>query len=129
MVYRVGICDDINEVCLEFERYVKEFFRDREDDVEVYIWNDGETLKKDLTLNLSVDMLFLDIELPKCNGVSVGKFIREELQNDIMDIVYVSAKTRYAMELFETHPYDFLVKPVGKNEVLDILSKAFKTYV
>ena len=35
-----------------------------------------------MMVNRYVDLLFLDIELPKCNGVEVGKYIREKLENE-----------------------------------------------
>lgn len=44
---------------------------------------------------------FLDIELPGDNGVYAGKYIRETLNNDRMNIVFISHKTSYAMELFK----------------------------
>ena len=61
---------------------------------------DGESLCEYLKSSSSVDLLFLDIELPKCNGVEVGKYIREKLENEETEIIYISSKTNYAMKLF-----------------------------
>ncbi len=59
-----------------------------------------------------VDLLFLDIELGAMSGIELAEIIRNELHNDYMQIVYVSSKQSYAMELFESHPLHFLVKPL-----------------
>ena len=70
--------------------------------------------------------LFLDIELPKINGVMVGRYIREQLGNEETAILFISSKTQYAMELFQCRPLDFLVKPLKYEKiahVMDILRK------
>ena len=61
-------------------------------------------------------MFFLDIEIEFMNGVQVGRFIREKLQDDNTLIVYMSSYTKYAMELFEVRPMDFLIKPLNEKK-------------
>lgn len=123
MNYHVGICDDAKSVCTDMERYIYEYFKQIEDSVEVYSWNTGEECCKDLDKDVHIDILFLDIELPEKNGVMVGKHIREELSDNYMQIVYISSKMNYAMELFQVHPYDFLIKPIEQINVSNILEK------
>ena len=53
------------------------------------------------------DILFLDIELPGMNGVSVGKYIREILEDENIFLIYISSKQNYALQLFQNHPFDF----------------------
>ena len=40
-----------------------------------------------------------------------------------MNIVFISHKTSYAMELFQIHPYDFLIKPIDDNVLYDTMTK------
>jgi len=80
-------------------------------------------IKHLLFLRLFHKILFLDIELPGDNGVYAGKYIRETLHNDRMNIVFISHKTSYAMELFQIHPYDFLIKPIDDNVLYDTMTK------
>lgn len=54
-----------------------------------------------------VDLLFLDIELVQNNGIAVGNFIRNELEDMQTRIVYISSKESYAMQLFKVQPLDF----------------------
>ncbi len=58
------------------------------------------------------DLIFLDIELPGKNGVEIGRYLRENLSDSTVEIVYVSGKTEYSMQLFAVQPLDFLVKPI-----------------
>jgi DNA-binding LytR/AlgR family response regulator len=66
----------------------------------------------------------LDIELHEINGVEVGKKIRNDFNDEITQIVYISSKESYAMELFEVRPLNFLIKPINKEKVELILLKA-----
>lgn len=123
MNYHIGICDDAKSVCTDVENYVYEYFKETGDCVEVYSWDTGEKCCKDLNNKIHIDILFLDIELPGKNGVAVGKYIRELLSDANMQIVYISSKMNYAMELFQVHPYDFLIKPVEQGKVNELLGK------
>lgn len=71
-----------------------------------------------------VDLLFLDIELGAMSGIELAAVIRNELHNDYMQIVYVSSKQSYAMELFESHPLHFLVKPLDEEKLGKVFYKA-----
>lgn len=117
MKYRIGICDDEGFTCAELEKDVTDFFRKQEDDVEVFVWNTAEGFMEDVPSKVNLDILLLDIELPKKSGVDVGYYIRETIADAGMNIIFISSKTSYAMELFELHPYNFLVKPLDGEKV------------
>ena len=123
MIYRVGSCDDEVSTCSQIENVVRELFKNRKETVETYVWNSGEGIIRDINAKVDLDILFLDIELPVYNGVEVGRYIRNSLQNGLMHIIYISSKTNYAMELFKIHPYDFLVKPIDKDRIIEIIDK------
>jgi DNA-binding LytR/AlgR family response regulator len=61
--------------------------------------------------------------MPGKNGVYVGGYIRDDIKNEAMHIIYVSSKTNYAMELFKVHPYDFIVKPIEREKVIKNVEK------
>lgn len=121
-MHRIGICDDEMTTCTELENLIDDFFKSRSESCDIQVWNNSETLRRDME-KYRPDILFLDIELPSENGVSVGKYIRDELEDHAMSIVFISHKTNYAMELFQIHPYDFLVKPIQKTSLFTTISK------
>ena len=45
------------------------------------------------------------------------------MNNEIVQIAYISAKTEYAMELFDYRPINFLQKPLDKEKVLKVIDK------
>ena len=72
------------------------------------------------------NIIFLDIELREINGVEVGKKIREEFNDELTQIVYISAKDSYAMDLFDIRPLNFLVKPLKTEKIESVLKTAKK---
>ena len=62
-------------------------------------------------------------------GIEVGSYIRNQLDNMRLQIVYISGKASYAQQLFKTQPLDFMVKPILQeqiNEVMDLALRIIK---
>ena len=53
-------------------------------------------------------------------------FIREEQENMETAIVYISANSSYAMDLFRVQPTDFLIKPLDKIKVGNVMNRIQK---
>lgn len=94
--------------------------------VQIEVFTSAEQCLRYIRDEKMVDLLFLDIELGIMNGIELASVIRNELHNDYMQIVYVSSKQSYAMELFESHPLHFLVKPLDEEKLAKVFLKAVK---
>ncbi|MDF2667808.1 MAG: hypothetical protein K0R67_114 [Paenibacillus sp.] len=57
------------------------------------------------------DVVFLDIEMPVMSGLHIARELISEFPN--IDIVFVTAHSKYALLAFETHASDYLLKPVN----------------
>lgn len=57
----------------------------------------------------SPDLMFLDIEMPGVDGFEV---LRRIPQTSMPMVVFVTAFDRYAVEAFEAHALDYLLKPL-----------------
>jgi len=67
----------------------------------------------------SVDLLFLDINMPKLSGISFPKF----LQNPPL-IIFTTAYSEYALESYELKAVDYLLKPIEFDRLLQAVMKA-----
>jgi len=56
---------------------------------------------------LSPDLAFLDIQMPGLSGLQVAQLLGPRTQ-----VVFVTAFDRYALEAFEAHAVDYLLKPL-----------------
>ncbi len=54
------------------------------------------------------DLLFLDVQMPEVDGFGVLKSLEE---NELPVIVFVTAYDKYAVQAFEFHALDYLLKP------------------
>ena len=125
-LYIIGICDDGINICSAIENMILLYAKDRKIRVKTDVWFTGEGLCDYLKQGGSIDILFLDIELLEMSGIEVANFIREQLENRKMQIIYISAKSSYAPKLFKTQPLDFLVKPITQMEINYDLDLAMK---
>lgn len=121
---KIAICDDDNTLCSHLEKLLEELLEEYSEKYEIEIFYTGTRLCTELE-SQTYDIIFLDIEMPEINGIEVGKYIREQLHNETLQIAYISSLESYAMKLFEFRPINFLVKPLGKSDVKKILDKYF----
>ena len=121
----IAICDDeqsfIDE--LKYEIYGTEKFFNEEIEIKEYV--KAKTLCNELLDGKQFDIIFMDIMMPEIDGIDVGKLIRNKLEDNVTQLVYVSSESRYAMKLFKLQPMDFLIKPVKSQEVLEVMKKAY----
>ena len=118
-MYQIAICDDDVQFREAFQMQVMETLGQLGGKGTVCQWASLEEAKGALQQRQAVDLLFLDIELEKQRGMELGRFIRQELADYRMQIVYVSHEPGYAMELFDNEPSGFLIKPITPEALLD----------
>ena len=115
MKYKVSICDDEIVTCEKIEGMIRHIFEKNGLKAEFDVFYSGEKYMQYLQKGNTYDFSILDIELFQMNGVDVGKFIRDVQMDLRTQIIFISSKTRYAMELFAVQPLDFLIKPLNVN--------------
>ncbi|MDD3340018.1 MAG: LytTR family DNA-binding domain-containing protein [Lachnospiraceae bacterium] len=120
---RIAICDDETGTCSEIENLILAFAKSHALQVATEVFYSGESLYVAILEQNCFDLVFLDIQLLRLDGVQIGKQIREQLGNEKLSIVYISSKESYAMSLFQVRPLDFLIKPITAQSIADILEK------
>ncbi len=68
----------------------------------------------------SVDLIFLDIEMPEMTGIELTK----NLSGKDTIIIFTTSNKEYALEAFELNIADYLLKPVMPARFLQAVSKA-----
>lgn len=123
---KIAVCDDNVRLCSDIEKYIFEYRQNSAEFYDVETYYSGKTIIEDLEKGIHYDIIFLDIEMEFMNGVQVGRFIRENLQEDNTLIVYMSSYTKYALDLFRVRPMDFLIKPLDKKKIMKALDTGTK---
>lgn len=82
----------------------------------------SDPIKVESTVNkYNPDVLFLDIEMPGLNGLSLLENIRE--YNQKLQVVFVTAFEKYVNKAIKLNVFSYLLKPVDRNEVNALLDK------
>ncbi len=66
-----------------------------------------------------VDLIFLDIQMPKITGLEFARLVSKETL-----IIFTTAYTEYAVESYEIDAIDYLVKPVEPERFAKAVEKA-----
>jgi two-component system LytT family response regulator len=69
----------------------------------------------------SPDLVFLDVQMPGCDGFEV---IRNIGADRMPTVIFVTAYDEYALQAFEVHALDYLLKPFGKDRFQQTLRHA-----
>jgi DNA-binding LytR/AlgR family response regulator len=126
MKMKVILCDDEKSTCEGLEKILQSYALQNDVKLETVTFFTGDALIEYLDENKSADLLFLDIELPGQDGIKVGDYIRKELENEQIFLVYISSKEQYAMQLFKNRPFDFLIKPLKEKEIFELLDRIYR---
>ena len=113
---RIAVCDD--------EEKFRNQARDMVDklagslDVVVDAYSDGNQLLTAFDKK-PYDVLFLDIEMPVMDGITLAKKLRE--RSDSIYIVFLTGHVEYALEGYEVNALRYLTKPVQEEKLREVL--------
>ncbi len=68
---------------------------------------------------LSPDLVFLDVQMPKLSGFEVLELLGRDVP-----VIFTTAYDQYALRAFEVHAVDYLLKPFSEERFAEALSRA-----
>ncbi|AXT19822.1 response regulator [Flavobacteriaceae bacterium AU392] len=71
----------------------------------------------------TIDLIFLDINMPDISGISFAKSINSEIK-----IIFTTAYRDYAVDGFELQAVDYLLKPISFERLLKAVNTYFNVY-
>lgn len=109
---RVAICDD-EAIYREETRSGIEAYNS---EIEITEFKDGSELVRS---EEQFDLIFLDIEMPKLDGMTTAKHLRKK--NVDAEIVFLTSYEKYVYDAFDIRALQFLKKPLDKAKLLKVL--------
>lgn len=95
------------------------------DNLEILkILNESTTAIKHIAF-LKPDLVFLDVNMPDKNGLSILNEINE-LELDTK-VIFITAYHEYLMDALKKNAYDYLIKPIKKHELDESLNRYFNS--
>ena len=114
---RIAICDD-QEECLEQALFaIKKCLLGV--DARVDLFKRGSLFLRAF-MGRPYDLVFLDIEMPETDGITLAKKLRK-LSKDV-PIIFLTSHIEYALEGYEVNALRYLTKPVDPTKLRNVLS-------
>lgn len=73
--------------------------------------------------NSTVDLLFLDIQMPELNGMEFSRIIKGNTR-----IIFTTAFEQYALDSYKVNALDYLLKPISYPDFLQAANKALQWF-
>jgi len=78
----------------------------------------------EMTVSSGADILLLDIRMPGMDGLEVGRHL--SMFEHPPAVIFTTAYSEHALEAFQTHAVDYLLKPVRKEKLVSALAAVHK---
>lgn len=118
---RIAVVDDLKEDAQRIAQYLDKYQLENEIMLHTTIFHSSIDFLEEYSGEY--DIIFLDIDMPGCNGLEVAREIRAK--DATVGIIFVTSLAQYAIEGYEVNAIDFIVKPVGYYNFSIKLKKAF----
>lgn len=120
----IGICDDERIAVLQIKNMVTDYLERVKKEATVLLFQNGKELLEHVE---ELNILFLDIEMPKLDGIEVGKIICK--RNKDCKIIMATSRIERFKEAFKIDAFRFVTKPFYSGEIEEALQDAFDTLV
>lgn len=106
---RIAVCDDEQCFVEQIHTILSEQAKEISSALHISTYTDSGQLLYDVEEGAHFDLLFLDIEMPGTDGMSLAGAIRRFLPLAL--IVFITSHTKYAVKAFELSVFRYIPKP------------------
>ncbi|MBP6322808.1 MAG: response regulator transcription factor [Fusobacteriaceae bacterium] len=71
--------------------------------------------------NSSVDVVFLDINMPGLDGMTLARLIHKIDKN--IKLIFITAYREFAVDAFEIGTFDYILKPYSEERIITVLER------
>lgn len=118
----VAIIDDEIQACNELKDCLDFIRQQTDEEFNIDIYTDSPTFL--MHFDSQYNLIFLDIEMPKADGLTCAKEIRKIDKSAI--IIFVTNASKYAIQGYEYEALDYIVKPIDKQVFALKMQRALK---
>jgi DNA-binding LytR/AlgR family response regulator len=120
---RIGICDDDEQVLAQVGQYLYTYVHERGINSSINSFLSGEDVICDMDIHGAYDIIFLDIELSKMDGIEVAARLRQTYPATIL--IFISCHSEYYKAAFDVQPFQFIDKPIDFTNLCSLCDRIF----
>jgi len=108
-MYHIAIVEDEVSFSTQLQEYLKQYEEENDVRFKVSVFGDGAEILEDY--QPLYDIILLDIEMPKVNGMKAAEEIRS--QDADVTLMFITNMANYAIRGYEVGALDFVMKPIN----------------
>lgn len=120
---KIAIVDDEIECINNLVSIIEKHLNNKQIEYNLYQYQSGEDF---LGNDITMDLLFLDIQMNGIDGIKTGQLFRS--QNVSTTLIYITSYPDYIMQSMLVHPFAFVVKPYQEEDITKNLDDYFNYY-
>lgn len=117
-MYAIAICDDDKVFAELLCRRINSFFSNLSSSITIQVFTDPQVL---LSSSITYDLYFLDIRMPKVNGLEIARLLRTETTSVQSSIVFVSSIHDVVFDSIKYSPLRYIRKEFLDHELPEAL--------
>ncbi len=117
----IAVVDDDSKDAAFLKEHVENYCRMNGHAVMIHVFHDGLDL---IRSSENHDIVFLDIQMGKLDGLETARFIRKINKDTIL--VFVTNMAQFAIKGYEVDALDFILKPPSMASIVYVMDKAMK---
>ncbi len=121
-MYHIAIVEDELTFRQQLTEYLMQYQKEHQMEFQISVFCDGAEILENY--QPVYDMVLLDIEMPKVNGMDAAKQIRA--QDDEVVLMFITNMAGYAIHGYEVGALDFVMKPLSYYTFSMKLTRALK---
>lgn len=115
----------VNVLVLEDEKYTREFIKQliAENPLVEQVYDTGsgeEAISLTKKENIGIALFDIELENEYLNGLEIAKIVREI--SPYTKMIFLTGYSKYAIDSFSVHPYDYILKPINKNRLMQTIN-------
>lgn len=118
-----ALVDDLEYDLRSLQKLITEYFSKQNRKLNTSLFSSGEQFLAAFRPK-SFDVVFLDNILGGINGMDVARHIRS--QDADIPIIFITTEESYALEGYEVHAMDYIIKPVIRERLFSLLERLEK---
>ena len=108
--------EDEKEILEKYAYFFKEYCK------TLYLASDGEEAYE-LFIEHKPQLIIMDLQIPKMNGMKLARKIREESEHTIMIALTAHSDREILLDIIDLNFSSYLIKPVGRTDLIQSLLK------
>ncbi len=121
-MYHIAIVEDEKEFSHQLQEFLVQYGKEYEMEFQISVFQDGAEILEEY--QPKYDVILLDIEMPKVNGMETAEKIRETDEDVVL--MFITNMASYAIHGYSVGALDFVMKPINYYTFSTKMTRALK---